>query len=61
MVTIGASFTGILVVYKFARELQNVDLVDYDKDVDMGGTQVENRYPNCACDGNDPNRFTSAL
>lgn len=51
VITIGAGFAGILIAYKFQKELQNVDLVIYDKNGDIGGTWLENRYPNCACDG----------
>ena len=36
---------------KFAEErLQNVEIVCYEKNRDVGGTWLENRYPGCACD-----------
>ncbi|OAG34167.1 hypothetical protein AYO21_11699 [Fonsecaea monophora] len=50
VITIGAGFAGILIAYKFQKELQNVELVIYEKNGDIGGTWLENRYPNCACD-----------
>ena len=51
VVTIGAGYSGILLAYKFARELENVEHVVYEKNGDIGGAWLENRYPNCACDG----------
>jgi len=51
VIAIGAGFAGILIAYKFKNESTNVDLVVYDKNGDIGGTWLENRYPNCACDG----------
>lgn len=51
VVTIGARYSGILLAYKFERELQNVEHVVYEKNGDIGGAWLENRYPNCACDG----------
>lgn len=51
IVTIGAGMSGILVAYKFAKTMENFELVLYEKNGDVGGTWLENRYPNCACDG----------
>jgi ribulose 1,5-bisphosphate synthetase/thiazole synthase len=51
VVTIGAGYSGILLAYKLERELQNVEHVVYEKNRDIGGAWLENRYPNCACDG----------
>jgi cation diffusion facilitator CzcD-associated flavoprotein CzcO len=53
VIAIGAGFSGILIAYKFQRELTNVELAIYEKNGDIGGTWLENRYPNCACDGKD--------
>lgn len=32
------------------KELENVEHVIYEKNADIGGTWLENRYPGCACD-----------
>ncbi|EEH33494.1 sterigmatocystin biosynthesis monooxygenase StcW [Paracoccidioides lutzii Pb01] len=32
------------------KDCQNVEHVIYEKNNDIGGTWLENRYPNCACD-----------
>ncbi|KAK5059907.1 hypothetical protein LTR84_009790 [Exophiala bonariae] len=50
VIHIGAGASGI-VFSKFAEErLQNVDVQIYEKNSDVGGTWLENRYPGCACD-----------
>ena len=47
---LGAGISGIN-FFKFAEEkLENVDIVCYEKNHDVGGTWLENRYPGCACD-----------
>ena len=47
---LGAGISGIN-FFKFAEErLQNVEIVCYEKNRDVGGTWLENRYPGCACD-----------
>ncbi|KIW80202.1 hypothetical protein Z517_06817 [Fonsecaea pedrosoi CBS 271.37] len=48
IVTIGAGFSGIMYAYRFQNELENVEHVIYEKNGDIGGTWLENRYPNCA-------------
>ncbi|KAH8800479.1 flavin-binding monooxygenase-like protein [Xylogone sp. PMI_703] len=50
VVTVGAGYSGILLAYKLAREVENVEHVIYEKNGDIGGTWLENKYPNCACD-----------
>ncbi|KAF2809189.1 flavin-binding monooxygenase [Mytilinidion resinicola] len=50
VITIGAGFSGILLAYKFQKSLQNVEHVIYEKNGEVGGAWLENRYPNCACD-----------
>jgi NADPH-dependent glutamate synthase beta subunit-like oxidoreductase len=63
VVTIGAGYSGILLAYKLARELENVEHVIYEKNGEIGGAWLENRYPNCACDGREYlflQRFLSA-
>jgi cation diffusion facilitator CzcD-associated flavoprotein CzcO len=47
---IGAGFSGIMMAYKIRKNCQNVDLKILEKNPDIGGTWLENRYPNCACD-----------
>jgi NAD(P)-binding Rossmann-like domain len=47
---LGAGISGVN-FFKFAEEkLENVDIVCYEKNHDVGGTWLENRYPGCACD-----------
>ncbi|KAL3603121.1 hypothetical protein FPOAC2_07438 [Fusarium poae] len=50
VVTIGAGFSGILLAYELQKKCQNVEHVIYEKNHEIGGTWLENRYPNCACD-----------
>ena len=47
---IGSGMSGIN-FFKFAEEqLSNVEIVCFEKNNDIGGTWLENRYPGCACD-----------
>ncbi|KAH3940636.1 hypothetical protein HBH98_219190 [Parastagonospora nodorum] len=50
VVTIGTGFSGVLLAYKLKNETENVEHVMYEKNGDIGGTWLENKYPNCACD-----------
>ncbi|KAJ9644119.1 hypothetical protein H2201_007096 [Coniosporium apollinis] len=50
VITIGAGFSGILMAYQIQKQCQNVEHVIYEKNEDIGGTWLENRYPGCACD-----------
>ena len=50
MVCIGAGATGLQLAYKAERLLENVTLQIYEKNDDIGGTWLENRYPGCTCD-----------
>lgn len=50
VLSIGAGVTGIMNAYYIQKELENVEHVIYDKNADIGGTWLENRYPGCACD-----------
>nr|KMM71314.1 monooxygenase [Coccidioides posadasii RMSCC 3488] len=50
VLTIGAGASGIMMAYKIQKECKNVEHVIYEKNEDIGGTWLENRYPNCACD-----------
>ncbi|EKM58936.1 uncharacterized protein PHACADRAFT_205130 [Phanerochaete carnosa HHB-10118-sp] len=50
VIIIGAGLSGIALTHKIIRSLQNVDLVIYEKNSDVGGTWLENQYPGVACD-----------
>ncbi|RVX71026.1 hypothetical protein B0A52_03391 [Exophiala mesophila] len=50
IVCIGAGIAGIAAAYKYQKRLKDVDLAIYEKNHDVGGTWLENRYPGCACD-----------
>ena len=50
MICVGAGAAGLQVAYKAERMLQNVELQIYEKNHDVGGTWLENRYPGCTCD-----------
>ncbi|KAL6710120.1 hypothetical protein ACN47E_009911 [Coniothyrium glycines] len=50
VITIGAGLSGIQMAYKIQKLTENVEHVIYEKNSDIGGTWLENRYPGCACD-----------
>lgn len=50
IITIGAGVSGIQLAYKIQKSCENVEHVIYEKNADIGGTWLENRYPGCACD-----------
>ncbi|KAM5361410.1 hypothetical protein ACJZ2D_013100 [Fusarium nematophilum] len=53
VVCVGAGYAGLMVAYKWKHEyhMDNfVDLTIYEKNSDVGGTWLENRYPGVACD-----------
>ena len=50
IVCIGAGATGLQLAYKAERLLENATLQIYEKNDDIGGTWLENRYPGCTCD-----------
>ncbi|KAF3490682.1 sterigmatocystin biosynthesis monooxygenase StcW [Arthroderma uncinatum] len=50
VLTIGAGISGIMMAYNIQKLCENVEHVVYEKNEDIGGTWLENRYPNCACD-----------
>ncbi len=50
MIIIGAGASGLQIAYKAERQLQNVSFQIYEKNNDIGGTWLENRYPGCTCD-----------
>jgi cation diffusion facilitator CzcD-associated flavoprotein CzcO len=50
IICIGAGVSGILTAIRFPQHIQNLELVIYEKNEDVGGTWFENRYPGIACD-----------
>ncbi len=49
VVCIGAGVSGLATAIKIQETLTNVDFTIYEKNGDVGGTWLENRYPGCAC------------
>lgn len=49
VVIIGSGISGIIASIRFRQRIPNVDLCVYEKNEDIGGTWLENRYPGCAC------------
>jgi hypothetical protein len=49
VVAIGAGIAGLALLYKF-RDAEAIDLVAYERNVDVGGVWLDNRYPGCSCD-----------
>jgi len=45
VLSIGAGVSGIMNAYYIQKELENVEHVIYEKNADIGGTWLENRYP----------------
>ncbi|KAF4630307.1 hypothetical protein G7Y89_g7832 [Cudoniella acicularis] len=50
VLTIGAGVSGIMMAYQIQKQCENVEHVIYEKNEDIGGTWLENRYPGAACD-----------
>lgn len=49
VLSIGAGVSGIMNAYKIQKHCENVEHVIYEKNEDIGGTWLENRYPGCGC------------
>uniref|UniRef100_A0A8H7KCV7 FAD/NAD(P)-binding domain-containing protein n=1 Tax=Bionectria ochroleuca TaxID=29856 RepID=A0A8H7KCV7_BIOOC len=49
---LGAGYSGLMMAIIFSRRLQgkNAEFVIYERNEDLGGTWLENRYPGCKCD-----------
>ena len=45
ILSVGAGVSGIMNAYLIEKELENVEHVIYEKNPDIGGTWLENRYP----------------
>lgn len=41
----GAGASGLLFAYKLQRSFENFELILYEKNEDIGGTWLENKYP----------------
>jgi len=52
VICVGAGLSGIAAVYKLSNKHADLDIEFqiYEKNHDVGGTWLENRYPGCACD-----------
>ncbi|KAL2004939.1 hypothetical protein VTN00DRAFT_2789 [Thermoascus crustaceus] len=53
VICVGAGYSGLMLAYKYKYETPMDDYVDltiYEKNHDVGGTWLENRYPGVACD-----------
>jgi len=46
VLTIGAGVSGIMMAYQIQKHCENVEHVIYEKNEDIGGTWLENRYFN---------------
>uniref|UniRef100_A0A8H7NBN0 FAD/NAD(P)-binding domain-containing protein n=1 Tax=Bionectria ochroleuca TaxID=29856 RepID=A0A8H7NBN0_BIOOC len=52
VVCLGAGYSGLMMSIMFSQKMQgkNAELVVYERNLDLGGTWLENRYPGCKCD-----------
>ncbi|KAH7064309.1 hypothetical protein BKA63DRAFT_170737 [Paraphoma chrysanthemicola] len=50
VILMGAGASSLHFFKKAEEEMENLDIVCYEKNNDVGGTWLENRYPGCACD-----------
>ncbi|KAL4977944.1 hypothetical protein BDW66DRAFT_165334 [Aspergillus desertorum] len=50
VVVIGSGISGIISSVRLRQRIGKLDLCVYEKNADVGGTWLENRYPGCACD-----------
>ncbi|KAJ0418904.1 hypothetical protein BJY00DRAFT_324681 [Aspergillus carlsbadensis] len=48
----GAGYSGLMMAIVFSERMKdkNAELVIYERNEDLGGTWLENRYPGCKCD-----------
>ena len=49
VVVIGAGVSGLNFFKRAEEQGENLEIVCYEKNSDIGGTWLENRYPGCAC------------
>ncbi|BCS25444.1 flavin-containing monooxygenase [Aspergillus puulaauensis] len=52
VICLGAGYSGILmgIIWNQRMQSRNAELVIYERNNDIGGTWLENRYPGCQCD-----------
>ncbi|EAT91512.1 hypothetical protein HBH56_006880 [Parastagonospora nodorum] len=50
VILMGAGASSLNFFKKAEEEMDNLDIMCYEKNADIGGTWLENRYPGCACD-----------
>jgi cation diffusion facilitator CzcD-associated flavoprotein CzcO len=50
VIFMGMGCSGINFAAQLQKEMENIELVVYEKNKELGGTWFENRYPGCACD-----------
>lgn len=50
VIFMGAGCSGINFAAQLQKRMEGIDLVIYEKNGDIGGTWLENKYPGCACD-----------
>lgn len=50
VVFMGMGASGINFAHAVTKQMKNVELTVFEKNHDIGGTWLENRYPGCACD-----------
>lgn len=50
VICVGAGATGLQFIHKARHFLRNVAIQVYEKNSEIGGTWLENRYPGCTCD-----------
>lgn len=51
IICIGAGYAGLMLAYKIKYQMKMADVIDlciYEKNHDVGGTWLENRYPGVA-------------
>jgi cation diffusion facilitator CzcD-associated flavoprotein CzcO len=49
VICIGAGVSGIALAITMQNSITNFELEIFEKNNDIGGTWLENRYPGCAC------------
>ncbi|KAJ4375879.1 hypothetical protein N0V83_001157 [Neocucurbitaria cava] len=50
VILMGAGASSLNFFKKAEESMENMDMTCYEKNSDVGGTWLENRYPGCACD-----------
>ncbi|KAK1856070.1 flavin-binding monooxygenase [Colletotrichum chrysophilum] len=61
VICIGAGMSGILCGIRFKQRIPNLDLVIYEKNSEVGGVWLENRYPGVTCGKRDSGMPIDAL